>query len=317
MSLVPNKQLLPNVLFQSGKYRKKELCVENVKTIADVFCPTCRNEKCVYNSTKKTTCFYGCKKRKTCCNVLNIHFKDQKPTIMLFRGDGTHCFARKTSHDYEKEKPSPSLKKFLRQSQPSRSEREPKRTNQVQIWNKRIRFLLADDLSNIFNFQIILFNFTLQSTVTQLTFNLQKIMIFSVSNDGIQWALDFGPDSVTIAVNDLDHNITISSQESPLAAWQLLLSQMQDFLSNHLARVPITPNQEGTIEMREEVLSSVGAQDLDTSSYQVSDLEDIEFNWENSQLDMDAVFRPSIHSPFYPTTFGDLSMGGTVENPIV
>ena len=54
-------------------------------------------------------------------------------------------------------------------------------------------------------------------------------MIFSVSSDGIQWTLDFGPDSVTIAVNDLDQNITISSKEIPLAAWQLLLAQRQDF----------------------------------------------------------------------------------------
>ena len=70
--------------------------------------------------------------------------------------------------------------------------------------------------------------------------------------------------------------------------------------------------------MREEVLSSVGAQDLDTSSYQVSDLEDIELNWENSQLDMDAVFRPSIDTPFSSTTFNDLLMDdGSVENPIV
>ena len=107
-------------------------------------------------------------------------------------------------------------------------------------------------------------------------------MIVSVSNDGIQWTLDFGPDSVTIAVNDLGQNITISSQEIPLSAWQLLLSQRQDFLNNYLARIPITPNQEGTMEMRDEVLSSVGAQDLDTSSYQVSDLEEIEFNWEIS-----------------------------------
>ena len=143
-------------------------------------------------------------------------------------------------------------------------------------------------------------------------------MIFSVSNDGIQWTLDFGPDSVTIAINDLDQNIAISSQEIPLAAWQLLLSQRQDFLNNHLARVPITPNQEGTMEMREEVLSSVGAQDLDTSSDQVSDLEDIEFNWEDTQLDMDAVFRPGIDTPFSPTVFDDLLMGdGSVENPIV
>ena len=69
--------------------------------------------------------------------------------------------------------------------------------------------------------------------------------------------------------------------------------------------------------MREEVLSSVGAQDLDTSSYQVSNLEDIAFNRENSQLDMQAVFRPGIDTPFSPTTFDDLSMEGSFENPIV
>ena len=124
-------------------------------------------------------------------------------------------------------------------------------------------------------------------------------MVFSVSNDGMQWTLDFGPDSVNIAVNDLDQNITISSQETPLAARQLLLSPRQDFLNNHLPRVPITPNQEGTMEMRDEVLSSVGAQDLDTSSYQVSDLANIEFNWEDSPSDMDAVFRPGIDTPLF------------------
>ena len=143
-------------------------------------------------------------------------------------------------------------------------------------------------------------------------------MIFSVSIDGIQWTLYFGPDSVTIAVNDLDQNLTLSSQEKPLAAWQSLLSQRQDFLNNHLAQVPITPSQQATFEMREEVLSSVGAQDLNTSSYQVSDLEDKKFNWENSQLDMDAVFRPGIDTPFSPTTLDDLLIGdGSVENPFV
>ena len=142
-------------------------------------------------------------------------------------------------------------------------------------------------------------------------------MIFSVSSDGFQWTLDFGPDSVTIAVNDLDQNLTISSQEIPLAAWQLLLSQTQDFLDNHLPRVPVTENQEGTMEMRDEVLSGVGAEDLDISSYQVSDLEDIEFNWENSLLDMDTVLTPGIDTPFSPTTFDDLSMEGSVENPII
>ena len=68
--------------------------------------------------------------------------------------------------------------------------------------------------------------------------------------------------------------------------------------------------------MREEVFSSVGAQDLDTRSYQLTDLEDTEFHWENSELD--SVFRPSIDTPFSPTTFDGLLMGdGSVENLIV
>ena len=128
LNLVPHKQLFINVPFQPNKYRKKELCMDNKfrETIGDVFCPTGRNEKCVYISTNKTNSFYDCKKCKACCHVFNFPFKDQKPLLLLFGGVGTHCFTRKTSRDYEKEKPSPFLKKFLRQSQTSTSEPEPK-----------------------------------------------------------------------------------------------------------------------------------------------------------------------------------------------
>ena len=129
MNLLPNKQVLLNVPFQSTEYRKKELCVDNKvqQTIGYGHCPTCRNEKCVCTSTNKTNTFYDGKKCEYCCHVLNVPFKDQKPTIILFGGDGTHCFARKTSRDYEEEKPSPFLKKYLRQSQPGKSERAPKK----------------------------------------------------------------------------------------------------------------------------------------------------------------------------------------------
>ena len=71
------------------------------------------------------------------------------------------------------------------------------------------------------------------------------------------------------------------------------------------------------MEMRDEVLSSVGAQVLDTSSYQLTDVEDIELNWENSHLDMDAVYTPGMDAPFSPTTFDDLSMEGSVDKHIV
>ena len=120
---------------ESTKYRKRELGVDNKvqEAIEDVHCPTCSEEKCVYSSTNETTSLYDCKKCKACCHVLNKLFKDQKPTNMLFGGDGTLCFARRTSSDYEKEKPSPFFKKCFRQSQPSTSEPEPKNLEVVLL----------------------------------------------------------------------------------------------------------------------------------------------------------------------------------------
>ena len=155
----------------------------------------------------------------------------------------------------------------------------------------------------------------LQLTTRSFTINTMQ---FTVSNNGTQWILDFTPDSVVLSVKDLDENLTISSLEIPLAAWSLLLSQRQEFLSNHLPRVPITPNQQGTFEMREEVLSSVGAQDTETSGYELSDLEDIDFSWEDPAVDMDSVYRPGIDTPLSPSIFDDFLMeGSTATNPII
>ena len=56
-----------------------------------------------------------------------------------------------------------------------------------------------------------------------------------------------------------------------------MLSQRQDFLNNHPAGVLITPNQQETKFMRDEALLNVGAQGLDMSGCQVSDLNDVDF----------------------------------------
>ena len=69
--------------------------------------------------------------------------------------------------------------------------------------------------------------------------------------------------------------------------------------------------------MRDEVLSSVGAQDMDKSGYQVPDLKDIEFHWEDPDLNMDAVFRPGIDTPFILSTFNDFEIDSTAENTIL
>ena len=45
--------------------------------------------------------------------------------------------------------------------------------------------------------------------------------------------------------------------------------------------------------MQDEKLSEVGAQDMDTSVYQVPDMVDIEFHWEDPDFNKDAFFQPA------------------------
>ena len=123
-------------------------------------------------------------------------------------------------------------------------------------------------------------------------------MQFIVANKETQCTVYFGANSVVLSLNDLDENLKISSLEFPLAALSLLLSQRQDFLDNHLPRVPMTPNQQGTVETREEAPSSVGVQDTNTKGYELSDLEDIEFSWKDPAVVMDSVYRPGIDTHF-------------------
>ena len=103
-------------------------------------------------------------------------------------------------------------------------------------------------------------------------------MIFSVSNDDIEWSPDISPVSVACIAKNLAQEFTISSQKLLVAAYGLLLSQRLDNSNNYLAPVPITPNQKGTTERRDEVFSKEGAGDMDASGYQVFDLDIIEFH---------------------------------------
>ena len=70
--------------------------------------------------------------------------------------------------------------------------------------------------------------------------------------------------------------------------------------------------------MREEVLSSVGAQGTDTRGYELSEVEDFEFCWEDHAVYMDSVYRPGLDTPLSPSIFDDFQMrGSTAANPII
>ena len=66
--------------------------------------------------------------------------------------------------------------------------------------------------------------------------------------------------------------------------------------------------------MRDEELFRVGAKDMDTSGYQMSDLEQIEFHWEDPDLNTDAVLRPGVDIPFSPSNFKDFETSSMAEN---
>ena len=69
--------------------------------------------------------------------------------------------------------------------------------------------------------------------------------------------------------------------------------------------------------MRDQVLSSVGAQDMDSTGQHVVDLDVLEIYSENDQFDEHAFFKSGIDSPFYPATFDISEMCAAAAIPIL
>ena len=88
------------------------------------------------------------KNGQLCCLVVTVHIVLQEGRVMTTKKKSPLHFWRSFSANHNQ----------------AHTNLNEKRTNRVQIWNKRIRFLLADDLSHILYFYIILFNFNLHST---------------------------------------------------------------------------------------------------------------------------------------------------------
>ena len=56
---------------------------------------------------------------------------------------------------------------------------------------------------------------------------------------------------------------------------------------------------------------------METSGYQMLDLEDVQFYWEELVSNIDAVFQPIIASPFSHSTFNGFKMSSKAEEPIL
>ena len=56
---------------------------------------------------------------------------------------------------------------------------------------------------------------------------------------------------------------------------------------------------------------------MDTNGYQVTHMEDIACQREDHDLNLDAVFRPSIDTPFSPSNFKKFELNSMAEKPTV
>ena len=100
---------------------------------------------------------------KACSHVPTLPFTERKPTISLFGRDGTHCFAKKTSRDYEKGKPTPFfLKTLIRHSQSSTPALDPQKHKSFHLSHKLTDSTLFDTVNQQLICILILYTFSLQ-----------------------------------------------------------------------------------------------------------------------------------------------------------
>ena len=167
-----------------------------------------------------------------------------KTDIIVFGVDGTHCFAKKSvvirktknNHHFEEAFPPITMKHTLTWTK--------KRQKSFPLWHDRVDSTLVDTVNEKFT---ALFN--LNTSRLQWSNN-----IFSVSNNSIEWSLDLGPESFTLTVKELVQKTTKIIKEFHLAACSIMVSYRHDILCNLIARLPIIPHQEGTRELRDEML---------------------------------------------------------------
>ena len=76
-----------------------------------------------------------------------------------------------------------------------------------------------------------------------------------MSNNNMKWSPEFGPDTVSLEVQDFADEAVLNSIEIPLAVWNLLESQRQRFLVAAIAGAPLTEDEQARLyELHEQTI---------------------------------------------------------------
>ena len=131
-----------NCVWTTKSERLSELCIVQHVEMKSVF-PFQRIKSLIFttvNSAKPAATFWvfllRSKNRQLCCSVVTVHIALPERRVAITKKENHLHFWRNFSANHNQAHPNMNQK----------------RTNRVQIWNKRIRFLLAVDLSHILTF---------------------------------------------------------------------------------------------------------------------------------------------------------------------
>ena len=123
--------------------------------------------------------------------IFLLRTKNQKPTIFLSGGDGTHCFAKRPVANTKQRNHYHFWRIFSANHNQAHPNLNQKGQKFFQLWHNRVDTPSVDRVNQ--NFIHILFQYTFSL--------LESNLIFSVSNERIEWCLEFRPDSVPWTVN--------------------------------------------------------------------------------------------------------------------
>ena len=109
-------------------------------------------------------------------------------------------------------------------------------------------------------------------------------MIFSVQNSNLKYSVEFSPNVVQIQVREISSGVFLAQIDIPIQVWHMVEVMRRDFNEHHMMQVPMTENQLGEMQMKEEVAEHVGMNFPDTpcSRYGAQSVDDFLFPWEEA-----------------------------------
>ena len=258
---------------------------------------------------------YECKQCKACSHVLNIPFKHQKLCVSLF--GWTYCFRKKTNLDYQKKKLSPLLRKYIPQSKLSTTKAEG--VNNELVPKKQSFYLYGIFVSRSYQLfylhlqykSTFLFTFQTFLKLTTRSFTINPIQFYSLQR---RHTVDFGLWSWFSSFERKGSRWEPYNQLPGTSAGSLVFVALPQKRIFGQSLASSSLNSQPTGNCWNERRIALQCWSTRYRVYELSDLEDIEFSWEDRAVDLDSVYQPGIDTPFSPTIFDDFQVGSTAAN---